>query len=345
VTTTTDLEATLSEAWTLDNLAVYGDHLMSLGDPRGDLIAADLHLARDGSTPEVERRRRRAIRAWLGLAASVDPTRGRWASVTFAFGFIDDLRADLASQILSSPAGPYVRGITLSQKSPAISWLLHEIAAAPRPWLERLTLLHRSTGRPPTAAWTVGAGALSDVAIGPLIAATPRLSRFELAGHRMLRAFPHPGVRVLRVDGIDALLTILQPGQAMPSVTELELAFAHAHGEPVVMQRPWPTLVPAECFPALRRLDLSANDQHATTDTQIGVLDVLPTLGVLDQLEELRLPALLELHEHAMLRRVIARMPRLRQIEIEHGPRELFEVEGVQVIAVQPRWPRDAGVV
>ena len=33
--TTEELEAELAKAWTIDNLAVYGDHLMSLGDPRG----------------------------------------------------------------------------------------------------------------------------------------------------------------------------------------------------------------------------------------------------------------------------------------------------------------------
>ena len=63
-------------SFTLDNLQVYGDYLMSIGDPRGELIAVDVHTARHGRAPDVEHRRRRAIRAWLELPSDVDPTKG-----------------------------------------------------------------------------------------------------------------------------------------------------------------------------------------------------------------------------------------------------------------------------
>lgn len=341
--TTRELEAELARAWTIDNLAVYGDHLLALGDPRGELIAVDVHVARHGRTPELQHRRRRALRTWLGLPAEIDPTRGIWEGVKFAFGFVDELRAETTLAVLRGPAGPFVRGLSLLKRPHAIGWMLDELAARPRPWLERLTIVPRLKGQPPTSVWSIDPG--SFVAPPELVAALPRLGRLELAGHRLLRGFPHPGVTSLRVDGIDAFLPILEPSAAMPAVVELELSFAHAIGAPVTMQRPWPPLIPAESFPNLRRLDLSANDQRATTDTQIGVLDVIPSLGVRDQLVELRLPALIEPAEARRLRQLLRRMPALRRVELEYGPRFGFELEGVEVVEVRPRWPREPGAI
>ncbi len=340
MTTTAEIEAALADAWTLDNLAVYGDHLQQLGDPRGELIAVDLHIAHHGSSPEIQHRRRRAIRAWLGLPDHVDPTRGAWEGVRFAFGFVDDLRIELASKILSGPAGPYVRGVTLTRKQHTISTLLHELAAAPRPWLDRLTILPRSKGSQPSVVWHAGGPILEEQV--ELIAATPRLTRLELAGHRLLTGFSHPHVRSLRVDGIDAFLPILEPSRPLPAVIELELGFAHAPDAPVTMQRPWPPLVPAESFPALRRLDLSANEtQRAMTDTQVDVFDVLPQLGVLEQLVELRLPSIRTSQEAELVRRTIARMPLLRRLEVSRGlGKHTIERDGVEVVEVIVPWPR-----
>lgn len=338
------LEAALANDFSLENLQVYGDALQAISDPRGQLIAIDLHIAQHGSNPDLQYRRRQWLRAWLELSHAVDPTKGPWRAVKFAFGFVEDLRAELAEQVLRSPAGRFVRGVSLSHRMPLMSAVLRELGTAPRPWLDRLTIVSRSHNEPPAAVWSTQAAMLEQAAIPSLIAATPRLRLLEVAGNRLLREFPHPNVSRLRIDGIDAFLPVLEPAPAMPSVRELELTFAHAPDAPVLMERPWPELLPAESFPALTRLDLSENWTRATTDTQIGVFDVLPTLGVRHQLEELRLWGILDEHELARFRRV--GLPSLRRLEVEHQPQHgELELPGIAVAKVEAHWPRDAGAI
>ncbi len=338
------LEAALADEFSLENLQVYGDALQAIGDPRGHLIAIDLHIAQHGSNRDLEYRRRQRLRDWLELPKSVDPTNGPWKGVRFAFGFVEDLRVELALQVLKSPAGAFVRGLSLSSRIPHMVGVLHELGNAPRPWLDRLTLVSRVRSAPPSEVWSSHAALLEQSWVAPVIAATPRLQLFELSGNRMIRAFPHPSVSRIRIDGVDALLSILEPGPAMSAVCELELTFAHAPAAPVLMESPWPGLVPAESFPALTRLDLSENWTRATTDTQIDVFDVLPELGVREQLEELRLWGILDQPEWTRFRRI--EMPSLRRLEVEHQPRHWeLELPGVTIVKVPPRWPRDAGAI
>ncbi len=338
------LEATLADDFSLDNLQVYGDALEATGDPRGQLIAIDLHIAKHGSSRDLEYRRRQRLRDWLELSHAVDPTKGPWKAVSFKFGFVDDLRAELADQVLKSPAGRYVRGLSLSQRMPLVASVLHALGSAPRPWLDRLTIVSRSRHAPPVAVWGTHAAMLEQSWVPSVIAATPRLRLLELAGNRLLRAFPHPHVSRLRIDGIDAFQAILEPGPELPAARDLELTFAHAPDAPVLMERPWPALLPAESFPALTHLDLSENWTRATTDTQVGVFDVLPELGVRYQLEALRLWGILDDNELTRFRRV--GMPRLRVLEVEHLPQHWeLELPGVSIAKVEARGPREAGVI
>jgi len=338
------LEAALAADFSRENLQVYGDALQAMGDPRGHLIAIDLHIAQHGSNHDLQYRRRQRLREWLELSHAVDPTKGPWRAIKFAFGFVEDLRAELAEQVLESPAGRFVRGISLSSRMPLMSAVLRELGRAPRPWLDRLTIVSRSHNAPPAAVWSTQPPMLEQAAIPSVIAATPRLRLLELAGNRLLRAFPHPNVSRLRIDGIDAFLPILEAAPAMPSVRELELTFAHAPDAHVLMEGPWPELLPAESFPALTRLDLSENWTRATTDTQIGVFDVLPTLGVRNQLEELRLWGILDEGELARVRRV--GLPSLRRLEVEHLPQHWeLALPGVAIAKVEAHWPRDAGAI
>jgi hypothetical protein len=343
VTTTAELEVALEAAWTIENLEVYGDHLQQLGDPRGELIAVDVHLARHGATDDVMHRRRRAIRSWLDLPSHVDPTRGGWGQVAFAFGFVDDVRIEYASRILATRAGHYLRGATLTNKTAGVESALLELARAPRPWLRRLTIAPRVRGRPPERPWRASElPNLANLALPNVIRATPKLERLELAGHRLIKDFPHPTLKQLSIAGIDALLPMLEARPPMPAVTDVKLTFAHAPGEPVVLQRPWPALFPPASFPALRRLDLSGNDlQRSTTDTQLGVFDVLASLAVEDQLEELRLPEVRSKHEVEAVERAIKRMPALRRIEVIRGwGRHAIQDDRVELVALPVPWPR-----
>ena len=345
------LEATLADDFSLDNLQVYGDALEATGDPRGQLIAIDLHIAKHGSSRDLEYRRRQRLRDWLELPHTVDPTKGPWKAVSFKFGFVDDLRASnnygfaaLAEQVLNSPAGRFVRGLSLSLRMPLVAAVLRTLGSAPRPWLDRLAIVSRSRTSPPSSVWGRQPALLDQAWVPSVISATPRLRLLELAGNRLLRAFPHPHVSRLRLDGVDAFQAILEPGPELPAARELELTFAHAPDAPVLMERPWPALVPAESFPTLTRLDLSENWTRATTDTQVGVFDVLPELGVRNQLEELRLWGILDDNEWTRFRRV--GMPRLRVLEVEHLPPHLErEAPGVSIAKVAAHWPRDAGAI
>lgn len=337
------LEAALSEEFSLDNLQVYGDALQAVGDPRGHVIAIDLHIARHGPSRELAHRRRQRLREWLQLSHAIDPTNGPWRTVKFAFGFVEDMRASLAIDVLKSPAGRYVRGISLSHGMPYVAAVLHELGSAPRPWLDRLSILSRNKAAPPTAVWGTQAAVLEQSWVPSVIAATPRLRVLELAGARMVRAFPHPHVSRIRLDGVDVLQTILEPGPAMPAVRELELTFAQAIDAPVLMERPWPSLVPAASFPAVTRLDLSENWKRGTTDTQASDFDVLTELGIRDQLEELRLWGINHEDEWTRFRRIS--LPALRRLELEHEPRFEIALPGVAIARVDAHWPRDPGAI
>jgi hypothetical protein len=320
MTDTAELEATLDAAWTLDNLQVYGDHLQQLGDVRGELIGVDVAIARTGSTPELAHRRRKLLRTWLGLESKDNPTRGVWASVTFAYGFVDDFRIDSAMCLLATPAAPFVRGVTLRGNTGGIEHVIAELARVPRPWLSRLTIAPKFRGEPPGRTWRGELPNIANTQFPRLIANTPRLDRLELAGHRLVRDFPHPALRELRIAGIDALLPLLEPRKPLASVTTLTLAFARDLGDLVMLARPWPALLPAASLPALRTLDLSPNEgQRSTTDTQVGVFDVLDSLGVLDQLAVLRLPSIRNGQEALLVQRTLDRMPRLARLEVIRG--------------------------
>jgi hypothetical protein len=62
-----EIEHALRAAWSLDALAAYADHLQLRGDPRGELIAFDLHPLADHHA--WRKRRRALLAAWLGELA------------------------------------------------------------------------------------------------------------------------------------------------------------------------------------------------------------------------------------------------------------------------------------
>jgi hypothetical protein len=180
---------------------------------------------------------------------------------------------------------------------------LASIAAARRPWLERLELRVEDEG-----------GTVRPQLIRALIAATPRLRTLALHGERVLDAFPHPAVRRLEID--DALLPIVGPG--MPGITEitLELVLDDEAGFREHTLRPYLT---AELLPALRRIDLSRNEPCYPPHDPPNV-DVLPLARALplDRLAELRLPSLRTAPQVQAVHELLAGAPAL-EIEIAHA--------------------------
>jgi len=293
-----ELEAALAASFDRDTLAVYADELMSIGDPRGELIALDLQIeahadARADQVParyryapaELVARRATLLETWLRGLAPTDPTRG-WIGDHVRFGFLDDLECgahsteerDRLLAILASPVGAYVRGVTIRGVTSDIAKTLLVLVRTEHPWLSRLTIHKRAAG-PPVAA---------DLE-ARFIAATPRLARLELVGHRAFRTFAHPALRELYVEGRESLAAIR--GRGFLGVTTLELGFAtdlanyrtvevepelaseHDFDEIITSDHDLPIddpaedstvtvakLLTAENLPALRRLDLSRNE-------------------------------------------------------------------------------------
>ena len=319
-----DLEANLAASFDRDTLAVYADELQSLGDPRGELIALDLQIEAhaDAANParryryapaELVARRATLLETWLRALVPSDPTRG-WIGDHVRFGFLDNLELgplstearDRLLAILASPVGPYVRGVTLRGAASDLEETLAVLARMDHPWLARLTLHKRAAG--PMVESDLEAR---------LIAATPRLARLELSGHRAFDMFAHPALRELRIDGRASLAGAAN--RAFAGVTLLDLAFGAQDDEPVFLpEDDDPAVVPddagelaklltTEHLPALRRLDLSRNEPHAEPDiydedtygelgndfaTRVDPFELICILPVRRQLTHLILPAL-----------------------------------------------------
>ncbi len=197
-----DLEEALLACWNVDDLAVYADHLLAEGDPRGELIALDLQP--DETSGEWRARRQAVLRAWLGgdLAAR--------AHAVVRHGFVHALddgkgaAGALTGPLLDSPAGAYVRSFTTRGPATRGRASLQRLAARPRPHLTRLRIAIRSgaAGREP---------AISGQAAEALIAATPRLVELEVGGRRVLGSFHHPALRRLHMSHHDSIVQTVVP--------------------------------------------------------------------------------------------------------------------------------------
>lgn len=241
-----ELEATLQAQWDVDTAAVYADALIERGDPRGELIAIDLQIARQGATAEVMQRRREFVIAWLGAEAA-----GAYSRGDTRFGLIahripmgplplkpeHELTALFHGEVAAlwvSASRPYLRSLTLAEYLYPIEGALTRLATLPMPWLRELTI---------TAHGSIGAS----LALGPMndfVAAAPHLRALSLT-NEVMRPPIHPQIRTLRVP-----IDVLRDDVAMPHLTELDLAFGDWRGGSVDLR----------LFPSLERLDLSRND-------------------------------------------------------------------------------------
>jgi hypothetical protein len=302
-------EARLLEAWTTENLEAYGAALRADGDPRGELIAIDLVLAREKSRAirDALAEEKKALHtSWLGEIGE---------NVETKYGFIEAVRDEHAA-ILDAldTLAPFMRVLQLWGGRPEIEETLERFAVTPRPFLHTLEATsYRDTEKPMIRA-PIGA---------KLIAATPRMHTLQARGHIVIDDFPHPSVQHVEIDGWDALLA-LGGTCALPNATSLDYAF---HPATIVDREPPPDvirggLVQPAGFPKLTTLDLSRNEprEDALRPNCLGgatrLFDVLPKLAILPQVEVLRVPSLRTPAMAAQLQAVRTRMPRLRTLEI-----------------------------
>lgn len=218
-----DIEAALEQSFDRATLAVYADELQQRGDPRGELIAIDLHTCVHGSTRELAEKKRELVRAWLGD--------GLWNYRHFRFGFFDDYRTSYADStayataVARSAAGPYIRGLTLH--APTVTQAqLDLVVAREHRWLQRLSIGKFSVFRGAAQEWCAA-----------MPAATPNLVELAISGQTdrtvATKKFllDHPNVRRLVLehsplefeDGIfpSTVEVALVTGEAVPFRDEL----------------------------------------------------------------------------------------------------------------------------
>ena len=288
-----------------DELSVYADELQIQGDIRGEIIALELQPQR----PDIETRHAALMQRWLGF----DP-RGM-PGVRFAFGFVD-VRVQALARILATPAGPFVRSVSIAGTNTDAATALRLLASAQRPHLARLSI---HTARRFGEARGAKAPFVVDTELASaLVRATPSLELLDVVGNRLFGEFPHPTVQRLRVHGHDAIGTLVEPGPPMPAVRELLFAFASdplgriAFGEHGLPH----TLLARESLPALTLLDLGPNElQRGWQERRVAVFELLSELGVLAQLRRLRVPAVVSDDEAAALAHARSQIHALELLE------------------------------
>lgn len=301
------LEAELAAAWDADTLAVYADHLLAEGDPRGELIALDLEIAAHGNTVELSKRRTSLLYAWLGALVPVDNVHASWVGDSLRFGFVEDLRIEsndpnaLArlEQVLASPAGRYIRGVTLNGTFEDVERAFFVLAKQDHPWLSRMTV-----------GLTDGGGLFE---VLEAFTRMPRLETLELVPQPAFAGITLPTIERLSIRGASVLSTL--DHAAFPRVSELaiDLQPTMIYDYDEYYEEEPPPAPPHIALPSLRTLDLSRILDHETAYRVLRGLDarVHVTRLVIAQLRSAG--------ERDDLVVATRDMPALETIEIAHG--------------------------
>ena len=309
-----ELEEALAASWDVDTLAVYADYLQAEGDPRGELIALDLEIAAHGNNVELSKRRTSLLYAWLGGLVPVDNVHASWVGDSMKFGFVEDLVVDgndpnavaRLEQVLASPAGPYVRGLTMKGRRAELEPALRAIATREHPWLVRMTI-----------GFTMQDAPMEQDVAAVVFASMPRLDALELTPYPAFAGVAHPTIQRLSIRGASVYAAL--GATTFPAVTDLDLDLTNTatqwdYDEEYNVELPEPEALPAIEFPALRRLDLSRN--IATLES---AYEFLRTLDARAHVTHLEIAQLRSAADREDLIAAINGMDALEVIEIAHG--------------------------
>lgn len=301
------LETSLQEHWDRATLEVYGDHLESLGDPRGDLIAIDRQIRTTGLTRALARQRHAAVCAWLGG----ETLGGRELNpVWFRDGFLELPLFDTAAiqsgldlmgflrDALASPAGPYLRSLHLSMSAAGIVGVLELLSGGRYPWLARLELNKRDYG-----AWPADA-AITEA----FFDATPWLHTLR-PPRRAPRFLAHPALRRLELTGRISC-DLLEAG--MPNIVEVQLDFGANQDLSALA-----SLFRPQRLPALRRLELAPNEVPERQSPYCSLAcGFVASIEVRDQITHLSLPSVRSDDDVAHVRALLSSMPGIVELSI-----------------------------
>lgn len=270
-------------------LAVYADLLLAEGDPRGELIAIDLHIDAHGPNAELEARRHQILAPWIGAHPRI----------TCRYGLveIDVTRHNLdpLERVLTSPLADHIRWLRVSQNAEQAIAML---AARTQPWLARLSFERTD--------WEPRHISMPPELRASLVTATPHLDLLEIDTTPVLGPFVHETVRRLRLVGLDVLDGLMVERTVLPAVTEIVLALELPDTSQVVLEAP---RIPPACVPSLRKLDLSSC-------TSVPIATLLKNAGVLKSLEHLWLPSLVSQGDAMLLRATASLLPELVEIRV-----------------------------
>jgi hypothetical protein len=312
-----DLEEALHDSFDHDHLAIYADELQRRGDPRGELIAIDLHddsqVDNDETgelTGELAERRRTLLKELLGPVASAHPlVRCRYGFVDLMFALRDEMRSGsmLAfDAALLGPLGKYVRDVTLYGDGQRLRDLMVSLAQQPRPFLTRLSI--------------EGPHHLHYIDLPKDVAARaatmmPRLETLEAFGRRAFPSVVFPTVRNVVSHCYDAVTALCStngsPTPCFPRVDNVSLRLVWT-----LPAAQLEALLPPAQLPRLRELDVSRCTEPVGDSAGYDVFRYLRQSAIAPQIERLRVPAVDQIEQAVNLQATINRMPQLVELGI-----------------------------
>jgi len=309
-----DLEAELHARFDDATLTAYADHLQSLGDPRGELIALDL-----ADVPGNDARRGELLEAWLGSEVKLWCDEAGWCAgdpestwATFDRGFVEIVATagltDALATLLTTPAATFLHRLCIAGDGRVLRPALSVVAQRPRPWLRDLAIRDELTDPVLRGDEPLVGRALHDV----LVEQTPRLERIDIVGRRVFHALAHPAVREISIVGSDAIG--LPDGPAMPNVTAIDVAFVP---DEVPAAGTLERLLAPGRLPNLRQLRLWREEPGWR-----ALFPLLAEIAIAPQLTHLKLPSLRSRHDLELVQRAIDRVPGLHVVDVarSYGP-------------------------
>lgn len=301
-------------------LRTYSNALVAAGDLRGKLIALD--LADDFEPPPDDPLRgtttqskwealiywRRSDEPYMSLVAKwLGENISAHENLSVRYGLISvEVPGDatILADLIKSAGGQYLESVAIFGTMHQIQTQLDSLAGGHHDWLRSIYLF----------ATDLSATAIENTTVATLREAAPSLRVLGVSAHHLFRAFAHPSLRRLWVDGYDAIASLCGSQDGFPGVVQLALSFHRADG-------PHPTdaeldrLLSPSQLPSLRELHLSSNERW-DRGGQVRVFKFLRRLEQRRQLTHVWLPSLRSSVDIADLQAALADMASLKVLSV-----------------------------
>jgi hypothetical protein len=191
------------ETWSADHLSVYADRLLSLGDPRGELITLELAKGNDPTAAQQARFETLVAECFGDLRSTATDefrsTRGVGHRAEIELGFIslDAREAHDLRKLYNARNGRYLRKLAIRADGPVCRDTLAMTSLRPHVWLERITVHQHPPSRYDYTLERDTAAAL--------FAAAPNLENLTVIGTRVISVEDVP-VRTMWISELDSVV-------------------------------------------------------------------------------------------------------------------------------------------